>query len=120
MAVPRSRSSRVLSRRQSLVEQAQKGRTVSHTELNTVLGKRTSARIFDFDRDSERAAMGELLGEVTLRERPSNGHMISAGYPPGCLGLAPRRTFSISPGDGVARCHRYASPVQAGHPDPLW
>jgi hypothetical protein len=50
----------------------------SYTELNTVLGQRTSTRTFDFDLDSERAAMGELLGTITERERPTSGHMISA------------------------------------------
>jgi hypothetical protein len=50
----------------------------SYTELNTVLGQRTSARVFDFDLDSERAAIGELLGEIVELERPACGHMISA------------------------------------------
>ena len=51
----------------------------TYTELNTVLRQRTSVRTFDFDLDSERAAMGELLGEIVQLERPNfEGHMISA------------------------------------------
>jgi hypothetical protein len=54
------------------------GRLTSYTELNTVLNRRTGLRPFDFDLDSERAAMGELLGRIVERERPESGHMISA------------------------------------------
>lgn len=61
-----------------LVEYAQKQRTTSYTELNAVLAQRTTARPFDFDLDSERRALGELLGEVALLERPACGHLISA------------------------------------------
>ena len=43
-----------------------------------MLGQRTSARMFDFDLDSERAAMGELLYRIVEKERPTSGHMISA------------------------------------------
>jgi len=61
-----------------LVEQARMGRTTTYTELNTVLRQRTRARTFDFDLESERAAMGELLYRIVERERPASGHMISA------------------------------------------
>lgn len=61
-----------------LVEQARLGRLTSYTELNTVLGQRTNVRTFDFDLDSERAAMGELLGAINERERSASGLMISA------------------------------------------
>lgn len=64
--------------RRFLVEYAQKQRTTSYTELNAVLAQRTTARTFDFDLHSERAALGELLGEVALLERPACGHLISA------------------------------------------
>jgi hypothetical protein len=64
--------------RQFLVERAQIGRDTSYTELNTVLAQRTTARTFDFDLDSERGALGELLGDVSLLERPTCGHLISA------------------------------------------
>ena len=65
--------------RQFVVEQARLGRMTTYTELNTVLRQRTSVRTFDFDLDSERAAMGELLGEIVQLERPNfEGHMISA------------------------------------------
>jgi hypothetical protein len=61
-----------------LVEQARLGRTTTYTELNTVLGQRTSARTFDFDLESERAAMGELLGRVVLADIGTSGQMISS------------------------------------------
>ena len=61
-----------------LVEQARMGRTTTYTELNTVLRQRTNLRTFDFDLESERAAIGELLYRIVERERPTSGHMISA------------------------------------------
>jgi hypothetical protein len=61
-----------------LIERAQMKRTTSYTELNTVLGQRTRIRMFDFDHESERAAMGQLLYSIVERERPSSGHMISS------------------------------------------
>jgi hypothetical protein len=61
-----------------LIEQARLERTTSYTELNTVLRQRTSARTFDFDLESERAAMGELLGRVVLTDMGTSGHMISS------------------------------------------
>jgi hypothetical protein len=61
-----------------LIEQARMQRTTTYTELNSVLRRRTSARAFDFDLESERAAMGELLGRVVLTEMGTSGHMISS------------------------------------------
>lgn len=61
-----------------LVEQAKMQRTTTYTELNAVLGRRTHLRMFDFDQDSERAAVGHLLWLIIERERPISGHMISA------------------------------------------
>jgi hypothetical protein len=68
----------IAASRQFLVDYAQKGRTTTYTELNAVLAQRTTARTFDFDLDSERAALGELPGDVALLERPACGHLISA------------------------------------------
>jgi len=42
-------------------------RTTSYTEINTVLARRTGVREFDFELDSERRAMGELLGQLSER-----------------------------------------------------
>lgn len=50
-----------------LVSQARLQRTTSYTEMNTVLARRTGVREFDFDLDSERHAMGELLGGLSER-----------------------------------------------------
>lgn len=48
-----------------LLERAALRLTTSYTELNTVLARRTHLARFDFDLDSERAALGELLGQVS-------------------------------------------------------
>lgn len=64
--------------RQFLMAQARKGWTTSYTELNSVFLHRRSVRPFDFDLDSERAAMGELLYEIVMAERPASGRMLSA------------------------------------------
>lgn len=64
--------------RRFLVEQARLQRRTTYTELNTVLRQRTSVRTFDFDLDSERAAMGHLLYLIVESERPTSGTMISA------------------------------------------
>jgi hypothetical protein len=50
-----------------LVSQARLGRTTSYTEMNTVLARRTGVHEFDFDLDSERHAMGELLSQFSDR-----------------------------------------------------
>ncbi|MFJ6674963.1 hypothetical protein ACIQMJ_28005 [Actinosynnema sp. NPDC091369] len=47
-----------------LVEQAALRRTTSYTELNAVLARRTGVKGFDFDQGPERAALGELLGQI--------------------------------------------------------
>jgi hypothetical protein len=61
-----------------LIEQAQMGRTTTYTELNAVIRQRTNVRPFDFDHESERAAMGHLLWRIVERDRPVSGHMISS------------------------------------------
>ena len=61
-----------------LGERARLGRTTSYTELNAALHRRTGARPFDFGKDSERAAMGALLGEVARRQLPVVGALISS------------------------------------------
>ena len=50
----------------------------SYTEMNTVLAQRTGFRKFDFDQESERAAMGHLLGRISDREFPRTSVLISA------------------------------------------
>ncbi len=47
-----------------LVEQAALKRTTTYTEFNAVLVRRTGAKGFDFGLESERAALGDLLGQI--------------------------------------------------------
>lgn len=61
-----------------LAERGRIGRTTSYTELNSVLHRRIGARPFDFTKESERAAMGALLGEVASRDLPKVGALVSS------------------------------------------
>ncbi len=61
-----------------LTERAKLERVTSYTEMNQVLAQRTGLRRFDFDQESERAAMGHLLGQISEREFPRTGLLISA------------------------------------------
>lgn len=58
--------------------QARLSRLTTYTELNTVLSQRTGQRAFDFSQDSERAAMGALLGTAVDRTLSEIGGMISS------------------------------------------
>ena len=48
-----------------LVERAVMQRTTSYTELNAALVNRTATAGFNFDLDADRAAIGELLGQIS-------------------------------------------------------
>lgn len=61
-----------------LLERVRLERVTSYTEMNTVLAQRTGHRQFDFDQESERAAMGQLLGRISDREFGRTGLLISA------------------------------------------
>lgn len=61
-----------------LRDQAALGRTTNYTEVSQTLQRRHGARRFDFDLDSERAAMGHLLGLAVDEEYESTGLMISS------------------------------------------
>ena len=61
-----------------LRERARLERVTSYTETNAVLAQRTGHRRFDFDQESERAAMGYLLGRISDREFGRTGVLISA------------------------------------------
>lgn len=61
-----------------LEERARLEKTTSYTEMNAVLAKRTSVRAFDFEREDERAAMGNLLGSIVEETYPDTGVMLSA------------------------------------------
>lgn len=61
-----------------LAEQARLGRLTSYTEVNTVLHQRTGLRPFDFNQDGERAALGDLLGEVATAKLQEVGALVSS------------------------------------------
>ena len=61
-----------------LLERARLERVTSYTEMNMALAQRTGHRCFDFDQESERAAMGYLLGRLSDREFGRTGVLISA------------------------------------------
>jgi hypothetical protein len=61
-----------------LERQAKLDKTTTYTEVNTVLARRTGHRLFDFSQQSERHAMGELLGAITEETFPHTGVMLSA------------------------------------------
>ena len=64
---------------QFLLERAKAQRTTSYTELNAVLRRRTGLREFDFSHAEERAAIGDLLGQIVARDQEQYPHqMISA------------------------------------------
>ncbi len=61
-----------------LVERARLAKTTSYTELNATLVRRTGLPGFDFGREADRAAMGQLLYRVVAGNRPQTKLMISA------------------------------------------
>jgi hypothetical protein len=96
-----------------LVERARLEKTTTYTELDATLRRRTGIRGFDFEHDSERAAMGHLLGLIVERNRPMTGLLISAlvqylntnDAGPGFyalaseLGMLPRRSSAVAKQD---------------------
>ncbi len=61
-----------------LVERARLGKVTSYTEINATLARRTGARLFDFEQDGERRAIGALLETIGERNHPETGVMITA------------------------------------------
>lgn len=61
-----------------LVDQAKLRRTTTYTEMEAVLVRRTGLPGFDFALENERAAMGQLLGDITEQTFPTTNVMISA------------------------------------------
>lgn len=68
----------VTATKEFLAEQAHLQRTTTYTELNSVLHRRTGARLFDYSKDNDRAAMGALLGEVARAQLPVVGALVSS------------------------------------------
>ncbi|MEU8265364.1 hypothetical protein AB0C02_32790 [Micromonospora sp. NPDC048999] len=93
-----------------LVERARLEKTTTYTELDATLRRRTGIRGFDFEQDSERAAMGHLLGLIVERNHPTTNLLISAlvqylntndagpGFYAlaGELGMLPRRSSAMA------------------------
>lgn len=61
-----------------LQEVARRGTTITYTELNSLLMERTGRPVFDFSKGSERAALGQLLGEVSEASYASDSVLLSA------------------------------------------
>lgn len=61
-----------------LKDRARLRRDTSYTEMNVVLATRAGVRQFDFHEQSERAAMGHLLGRIVEATYPSLGFMLSS------------------------------------------
>ena len=71
-------SSLVAAGTRFLLDEARLQRSTSYTEMNSVLRQRTEARPFDFEMASERAALGDLLGQIATEQLPVSGHLVSA------------------------------------------
>lgn len=61
-----------------LEERAKLERLTSYSEMNTVLANRTGQPPFDFDEEVGRAAMGALLGDISLTALPEVGALLSS------------------------------------------
>jgi hypothetical protein len=62
-----------------LIERATMQRTTSYTEFNAALINRTKTAGFNFDLDTDRAAIGELLGKISENTfAKTDGLLISA------------------------------------------
>lgn len=90
-----------------LIERARMERTTSYTEFNVAVARRTGARQFDFNRDSERAAIGHLLEQISETARDGCGGLLLSALVqyldtndagPGFYSLAQRTGFTIPRG----------------------
>jgi len=61
-----------------LGEKAKLRQTTTYSELNYILHRRTGAKLFDFNMERDRAAVGALLGEASERMLPVVGAMVSS------------------------------------------
>lgn len=61
-----------------LVQKAKLGLPTDYTALNGYLRERTDSSGFDFSQQSDRTAMGELLGDIVREDLPTSGYMITS------------------------------------------
>lgn len=59
-----------------LIERATMQRTTSYTEFNVALVNRTDTAGFNFDLDADRAAIGELLGQISEDTAAETGGLL--------------------------------------------
>lgn len=106
-----------------LLERAGMERTTSYTEFNHVISRRTGARLFDFNQDAERAAIGHLLEQVSEAAFDQCGGLILSALVqyldandagPGFYVLAKRKGFTV-PRGAVARDEFWLSQVTQLH-----
>jgi hypothetical protein len=106
-----------------LVERAAMRQTTSYTELNAVLIRRTGLAGFDFALDNERAALGELLGQVSENAAADTGGLLISALVqylnandagPGFYSLARQRGLDV-PSNSDARQVFWAKHVDALH-----
>jgi hypothetical protein len=61
-----------------LIDRARRQTKTSYTEFGRVVTRQCGVRDFDFNLQSERTAMGYLLGRIVRRNHPESGLMLSA------------------------------------------
>jgi hypothetical protein len=106
-----------------LRERGEMERTTSYTEFNVALARRTGKRQFDFNLDSERAAIGHLLEQISEAAYDSCGGLLlsalvqyldSNDAGPGFYSLAQRKGAKI-PRTASARYEFWLDQVKQLH-----
>jgi hypothetical protein len=87
-----------------LVERARMERTTSYTEFNAALVNRAGTAGFDFNIDADRAAVGELLGQISEQAFTETGGLLISALVqyldandagPGFYALARHKGFDV-------------------------
>lgn len=61
-----------------LISVAEKAGMTDYSSLNRIISEQTGLRPFDFGLESERAAIGRMLGEISVKTNADQGVMLSA------------------------------------------
>jgi hypothetical protein len=89
-----------------LIERARMRRTTSYTEFNAALVNRVDTAGFNFDLDADRAAIGELLGQISQDALAETGRLLISALVqyldandagPGFYALARSKGISVPP-----------------------